>query len=326
MKGYKAFDKYMQCRDYQFEIGKTYTFDGNPIPCRQGFHFCKSVADCYSYYPMNEDTRVCEVEAIGDVETDDDVKYCTNKIMIIREVENPREASNASVSSSGYCNSGNCNSGNRNSGNCNSGDWNSGNCNSGDWNSGNWNSGDWNSGDWNSGNCNSGNRNSGNWNSGDCNSGNRNSGNCNSGNRNSGNCNSGNCNSGNRNSGDWNSGNCNSGVFCSDSKIKIFDKESDWTIEDWYNSKARTVMYYCPCSYSYFVYAGNMTVEEKARHPEHETIGGYVKVITVTDEDKQKWWDSLTEDEKQAVYDLPNFDADKFKQCTGIKVEREGKK
>ena len=241
MKGYKAFDKYMQCRDYQFEIGKTYTFDGNPIPCRQGFHFCKSVADCYSYYPMNEDTRVCEVEAIGDVETDDDVKYCTNKIMIIREVENPREASNASVSSSGYCNSGNCNSGNRNS-------------------------------------------------------------------------------------GDWNSGNCNSGVFCSDSKIKIFDKESDWTIEDWYNSKARTVMYYCPCSYSYFVYAGNMTVEEKARHPEHETIGGYVKVITVTDEDKQKWWDSLTEDEKQAVYDLPNFDADKFKQCTGIKVEREGKK
>ena len=261
MKGYKAFDKYMQCRDYQFEIGKTYTFDGNPIPCRQGFHFCKSVADCYSYYPMNEDTRVCEVEAIGDVETDDDVKYCTNKIMIIREVENPREASNASVSSSGYCNSGNRNSGNRNSGDRNSGDW--------------------NSGDWNSGN---------------------------------------------RNSGDWNSGNWNSGVFCSDSKIKIFDKESDWTIEDWYNSEARTVMNYCPCSYSDFVYASDMTVEEKARHPEHETIGGYVKVITVTDEDKQKWWDSLTEDEKQAVYDLPNFDADKFKQCTGIKVEREGKK
>ena len=281
MKGYKAFDKYMQCRDYQFEIGKTYTFDGNPIPCRQGFHFCKSVADCYSYYPMNEDTRVCEVEAIGDVETDDDVKYCTNKIMIIREVENPREASNASVSSSGYCNSGDWNSGNSNSGNRNSGYWNSGDWNSGDWNSGNRNSGDWNSGDWNSGN---------------------------------------------RNSGDWNSGNWNSGVFCSDSKIKIFDKESDWTIEDWYNSKARTVMYYCPCSYSDFVYASDMTVEEKARHPEHETIGGYVKVITVTDEDKQKWWDSLTEDEKQAVYDLPNFDADKFKQCTGIKVEREGKK
>ena len=276
MKGYKAFDKDMQCRDYQFEIGKTYTFDGNPIPCRQGFHFCKSVADCFSYYPRNEDTRVCEVEAIGDVETDDDVKYCTNKIMIMREVENPREASNASVSSSGYCNSGY---------------WNSGDCNSGDWNAGN-----------------------------------RNWGDCNSGNRNSGDRNSGNWNSGNWNSGDWNSGNWNSGVFCSDSKIKIFDKESDWTIEDWYNSKARTVMYYCPCSYSDFVYASDMTVEEKARHPEHETIGGYVKVITVTDEDKQKWWDSLTEDEKQAVYDLPNFDADKFKQCTGIKVEREGKK
>lgn len=87
MKGYKAFDKDLNCRGYQYEIGKTYTFDGEPIPCKQGFHFCKSITECYKYYPQNADTRICEVEAIGDTVTDDEVKYCTNKITIVREAE-----------------------------------------------------------------------------------------------------------------------------------------------------------------------------------------------------------------------------------------------
>ena len=67
-----------------------------------------------------------------------------------------------------------------------------------------------------------------------------------------------------------------------------------------------------------------MTDEEKERHPEYKTIGGYIKVFTVTAEDRQKWWDSLSENNKQAVYDLPNFDAEKFKECTGIEVEEQG--
>ena len=41
-----------------------------------------------------------------------------------------------------------------------------------------------------------------------------------------------------------------------------------------------------------------------------------------TSADKQAWWDGLSDDEKQAVYDLPYFDADKFYQCTGIWIER----
>ena len=360
VKGYKAFNKDLTCRDMRYEIGKTYEMEGKPIPCERGYHFCKSLVDCYNYYSMSEDTRICEVKAIGDVATDDDVKFCTNKIAIVKEVKNPREKSNLSESSIGYCNSGNRNSGNWNSGDCNSGNWNSGNrnsgdCNSGnrnsgDCNSGNWNSGNSNSGDWNSGNCNSGNRNSGNrnsgncnsgnWNSGDCNSGNRNSGNrnsgnwnsgnrnsgdCNSGNRNSGDCNSGNWNSGNSNSGDWNSGNWNSGVFCTSKNptIKLFDKESDWTMDDWIKSYARDIMLCCPYTHSSFVYALYMTDEEKEKHPEHKTIGGYIKTFVVTTEDKQKWWDELLEEEKKAIIMLPNFDADKFRECTGIEVKND---
>ena len=283
MKGYKAFDKDLKCRGMQYEIGQTYEIEHEPVPCEVGYHFCKSIADCYNYYPMNENTRICEVTALGDVKTDDNIKYCTNKIKIGREVKKPREKSNTSLSSSGYCNSGDCNSGN---------------CNSGDRNSGN--------------------RNSGYWNSGYCNSGYCNSGNCNSGD-----CNSGDRNSGDRNSGNWNSGNWNSGIFCTAKTptIRIFDKDSNWTIDDWLYSDAKDVMDQCPYPYSDFIPAEKMSDAEKDNHPEHKTIGGYVKVISVTQEDKQKWWDELTDEERQSVLDLPNFDSNKFYECTGIRIK-----
>ena len=271
MIGYKAFNKDLTCRGFQYEIGQTYSMDESPVPCQRGFHFCKSIAETYGYYSMSDDTRICKIEALGKVATNDDKKYCTNVIKILEEITEDWERKGNSNST------------------------NTGNRNTGDWNSGNWNSGNWNTGNGNSGNCNSGNWNSGNCNSGDCNSGNRNSGNCNSGDWNSGNCNSGDCNSGNRNSGncnsgDWNSGNWNSGLFNTEKKpeLKMFDKESDWTIEDWDRSDARFVMNTCPCTYSDFIDESDMTEEEKENHPEYKTIGGYIKTFVATKEDKEK--------------------------------------
>ena len=348
MRGYKAFNSDLTCRDMQYEVGKEYKFDGKPIPCRQGFHFCETISDCYEFYPMEDDTRICEVEALGEI-TQEGVKFVTNYIKVLAEVtgENLKKgnsgSSNSGYRNSGYNNSGYRNSGDWNSGYRNSGDWNSGNRNSGYSNSGNsnsgnsnsgysnsgyrnsgdWNSGDRNSGDWNSGDSNSGNSNSGNRNSGNSNSGNSNSGNSNSGYRNSGYRNSGNRNSGYRNSGDWNSGDRSSGVFCTEKQptIKIFDVQTDWTFGDWEDSEAYRVMSKCPYSYSDYISADDMTDEEKERHPEYKTIGGYIKVFSVTNADKQSWWDSLSNRERQAVYDLPNFNADKFYSCTGIKAE-----
>ena len=280
MRGYKAFNSDLTCRDMQYEIGKEYKFDGEPIPCRQGFHFCETIADCYEFYPMSDNTRICEVEATGEV-IEEGVKRVTNVIKILAEItcDNLRKG----------------NTGTRNSGNRNSGDWNSGDSNSGNRNSGNRNSGYSNSGDWNSGD-----RNSGNWNSGYRNSGYS--------------------NSGNRNSGDWNSGNFSSGVFNTEKKptIKMFDKDSTWTIDDWNESTARIVMSGCPYTYLDYIYADDMTEEEKEKHPEYKTIGGYVKTFTATAEDKQKWWDSLSESDKNEVKALPNFDEKKFCECVGI--------
>ena len=308
MKGYKAFDSTLSCRGMKYEIGKEYTFDGKLIPCKQGFHFCKSIADCYRFYPMRYGTRICEVKAIGKIETDDNIKYCTNVIRIVREIENPRLSSNVSATSSGYCNVGGCNSGNRNTGDCNSGQCNSGNRNTGDCNTGNWNTGDCNSGD-----CNTGNRNTGH----------SNAGNCNIGNLNSGDYNIGNFNSGDYNIGDWNSGKWNSGVFNTknDLKIKMFDVDSDWTFSDWGRSDAFYIMRRCPSSYSDFISETYMSSEEKEQHPEYKTIGGYTKTVIVTDYDKQKWWDELPDEYKQVIYALPNFSKEKFEECVGIKIK-----
>ena len=174
MIGYKAFDENLQCRGFQFKVGKTYetgkTKEDLRLCTDTVFHFCRELnkIEYTSNYVISR-SRVCEVIAEGDVVTDGD-KYGTNKLFILREI--PREELDRyNNGNSGNCNSGDRNSGNRNSGNRNSGDRNSGNWNSGNWNSGNWNSGNWNSGDCNSGDCNSGNWNSGNWNSGDWNSG-----------------------------------------------------------------------------------------------------------------------------------------------------------
>ena len=369
MKGYKVFNSDWTCRGFQYEVGKTYEMDKKPICCNRGFHFCKKVSDCFQYYPFDPDNKVAEVEALGDIDTNnDDSKCSTNKIHIIREItwQEVLDLVNLGKGCTGLCNSGDCNSGNwnsgdRNSGNHNSGPWNSGNHNSGYWNSGNWNSGncnsgnhnsgdwnsgdcnsgnrnsgnhnsgDWNSGDWNSGNRNSGNHNSGDWNSGEWNSGNRNSGDCNSGNRNSGDWNSGNWNSGDRNSGDWNSGDRNSGdwnktcfsngCFNTESpKIFLFNKPSDWTYQDWINSDARYLLNQIPKDVVKWIWSDNMTDEEKAAHPEHETTGGYLKVLNES-ECCQIWWDRLANSQKEIIKSIPNFNESIFEEITGIKVD-----
>ena len=298
MKGYKVFNGDWTCRDFKYEVGKTYEMEEAPQCCGRGFHFCTNLADCFNYYSFNTNNKVAEVEALGEIDKDnDDTKHCTNKIKIVRELAWEEVLTL-------------CNSGNRNSGNWNSGNRNSGNRNSGDWNSGDWNSGNCNSGDWNSGNCNSGNCNSGN-----CNSGDWNSGDWNSGNRNSGNCNSGNCNS-----GDWNSTSFSNGCFNTEEpKIYLFDKPSDWTYRDWANSDARYILNCMPTDDIGWVYTEDMTDEEKEKHPEHETTGGFLRTRSKSSE-RQTWWKRLDERRKKEVKSIPNFDAKIFKEITGIDV------
>ena len=168
MKAFKVFNPDWTCKDYQFEVGNTYSIDSPIVLCENGFHFCRILSNCFNYYSFNINNKVAEVEILGDIIGDPFDKECTNIIKIVKELS---WNDVLLLVNSGYSNSGNRNSGHSNSGNSNSGNRNSGNRNSGHSNSGHWNSGDWNSGHWNSGHWNSGDWNSGLWNSGDWNSG-----------------------------------------------------------------------------------------------------------------------------------------------------------
>lgn len=168
----------------------------------------------------------------------------------------------------------------------------------------------------NTGNRNTGNCNTGDWNAGDCNTGDWNAGSCNTGNRNTGSC-----NAGDWNAGDWNYSSFNSGCFnTSEHKILMFDEPSDWTYRDWLNSKAYWILFGMPKAVTTWVYACDMTDEEKAAHPEHVTTGGYLKKLDEKDV-AQDYWNSLSENQKQIILSLPNFDKEKFYQCTGIRVD-----
>lgn len=64
MKAYKAFDKNLTCRDFQYEIGKTYEMKDEPIICEWGFHACTRLEDVFTYYDYGRETRFCEVEVV----------------------------------------------------------------------------------------------------------------------------------------------------------------------------------------------------------------------------------------------------------------------
>ena len=177
-------------------------------------------------------------------------------------------------------NTGEGNSGNRNSGDRNGGSRNSGYRNSGNCNSGNCNSGDWNSGYWNSGYCNSGNRNSGGYNSGDW-------------------------NSGHRHAGCFNTTECEGGYF--------FNK---WLASEEWNSAYKPHWLYdiYPATW---VEAVDMSDQEKVDNPTFSTCGGYLRVNDMAEE-WRKAFEGASEEDIQAVRDLPNFDYDVFEEITGL--------
>ena len=343
--GFKVFNPDWTCspngNTKQYACPGKFEEEGELNICGHGMHFCQIAADCFNYYSFDSSNKVAEVIAYGDVRTDGN-KSCTDKLEIVREItwdevlrivnlgKNCTGFCNTGDRNTGNCNTGNCNTGNCNTGNCNTGNCNTGNCNTGNCNTGNCNTGNRNTGNCNTGNCNTGNCNTGNRNTGNCNTGNRNTGDRNTGNRNTGDRNTGdrntgdrntgNCNTGNRNTGDWNKSSFNTGCFNTvEQKIMLFNKQSDMTYRDWCKSDARYLLNQIPKDVVEWIYSDNMTDEEKEQHPTYKTTDGYFKKLDET-ECGQLWWDSLSNHQKNIIKAIPNFDAEIFFQCTGIRT------
>ena len=294
--GFKVFRPDWTCspngNTKQYTCPGKFEEEGELDVCGHGMHFCQTAADCFNYYSFNSENKVAEVIAYGEVRTEGD-KSCTDKLEIVREI--PWDEVLRIVNIGKNC-----------TGRCNTGDWNTGNRNTGDWNTGNRNTGNRNTGDCNTGDCNTGNRNTGNRNTGDCNTGNRNTGNR---------------NTGDWNTGDWNKSSFNTGCFnTEEQKIMLFNKPSDMTYREWIDSDARYLLNQIPKDVVEWVYEEDMTDEEKAAHPTYETTGGYLKVLDES-ECGQLWWGSLSDRRKEIIKAIPNFDAEIFFQCTGVRVD-----
>ena len=293
VKGYKVFNHDWTCspngNTKQYTCPGKFEEDIKPVRCGHGMHFCRKASDCFNYYDFDPENKVAEVVAYGYIVEKDD-KCCTNKLEIVREIpwQELLTIVNTGKDCTGFCNTGG------------------------------WNTGDWNTGNRNTGDCNTGNRNTGNWNTG-----NRNTGNRNTGDWNTGGWNTGNWNTGNWNTGDWNKSSRNTGCFnTEEQKIMLFNKPSNMTYGDWFISGARCLLNQMPKDVVEWVCEEDMTDEEKETYPTYKTTGGYLKVLDES-ECGQLWWDNLTDDKKKIIKSIPNFDAEIFEQCTGIKIVKE---
>ncbi len=107
---FKGFDKDLGCRDFQYEVGKTYSMPEKPEVCVKGFHCCTKLSDVFLYYPpwawdskdtdgyllpvkrWPSDNRYCLVEVGGDVDAEESAfatssKIATNSIKIVQELD-----------------------------------------------------------------------------------------------------------------------------------------------------------------------------------------------------------------------------------------------
>ncbi|EBW6155250.1 hypothetical protein A4O91_03605 [Salmonella enterica subsp. enterica serovar Newport] len=88
---FKGFNKDLKCRDFQFEIGKTFHHDGKVEACVSGFHACECPFDVFSYYSP-ADSRFAETISFGitDREEDGDTKIASASITIKAELTLPQ--------------------------------------------------------------------------------------------------------------------------------------------------------------------------------------------------------------------------------------------
>ena len=106
IKGYKAsYDG--KCIDLTYEVGKTYTFNGELKICECGFHFCEELKDVFKYYNemIGKNLIIFEVEILG-LTVISGNKSATNKMKIVRILD--EKEYNYFLDSSEYDERGNC--------------------------------------------------------------------------------------------------------------------------------------------------------------------------------------------------------------------------
>lgn len=91
MKVYKATDKDMKCRGFQYELGKTAEVEGDIELCKNGLHACEMPLDVLGYYAPGDGSRYFEAE-LKDASSEkhsDDTKRVGKKLTLSAEIGIP---------------------------------------------------------------------------------------------------------------------------------------------------------------------------------------------------------------------------------------------
>ena len=91
MKGYKAYNKGLICKNKQYKIGEVFEEDRAEV-CLCGMHYCENPLDCLDHYPLiDNEGNFVEMTEVEDLDsenrkTKNDRKFCTKKLKINAKV------------------------------------------------------------------------------------------------------------------------------------------------------------------------------------------------------------------------------------------------
>lgn len=78
IEGYKATNLDMTCKDFQYELGKKYVFEGKPVLQQCGFHLCLELENTFKFY-NKENSRFFKVKALVHKDQITDYRFkCNN--------------------------------------------------------------------------------------------------------------------------------------------------------------------------------------------------------------------------------------------------------
>ena len=91
MKVYKATDKDMKCRGFQYELGKTAEVEGDIELCENGLHACEMPLGVLGYYAPGDGSRYfeAELEDVSDAKRSNNTKRVGKKLTLSAEIGIP---------------------------------------------------------------------------------------------------------------------------------------------------------------------------------------------------------------------------------------------
>ena len=85
--GYKAFEKGLKCKNFQFAENSEFTHEGEIEICRSGFHYVENPLDALNYYNLCDSEFAEVLEVDKKLTHSDDSKVCTNQIKIGAKID-----------------------------------------------------------------------------------------------------------------------------------------------------------------------------------------------------------------------------------------------